>query len=260
MQSIDRAARILRCFSASTPTLGISDIAKRTGLSTSTAHRLLSALQQNQLVRQTADRRYALGPLLVRLVRTGAVSPSLRESALPAMSALRDAEEETVGLHMLLNDDERVVVDQVESRHPLRRTYTELGIPIPLPYGAPGKVMLAFLSPGRREAVLRRPIRQVTPATVVDAEKLRAELDEARRTGFALSFAERTPGIHTVAAAIFDHTGSVVGCVSLTGPEIRMPAERMRALGPRVRDTAWTISETLGATQEMVQTRSLAGC
>lgn len=253
VQSIDRAAQILRCFSARTPTLGLSDIARQTGLSTSTTHRLLVALQQNQLVRQTPDNRYALGPLLIRLVRSGAVSPSLREAARPSMTALRDAEEETVGLHMLLPDDERVVVDQVESHLPLRRTYTELGIPIALPYGAPGKVITAFLPSDRREAVLRRPLKHVTPATRVDPEELRREMEATRHTGYALSFAERTPGIHTVAAAIFDHSGSVLGCLSVSGPEMRMSAERMHSLGPVVCDAAWTVSEMLGATDEALR-------
>lgn len=251
VQSIDRAAQILRCFGAKTPTLGVSDIARATGLSTSTTHRLLVALRQNQLVRQAPNNRYAVGPLLIRLVGSGAVAPSLREAALPSMTALRDVEEETVGLHMLLADDERVVVDQVESHLPLRRTYTELGIPIPLPYGAPGKIILTFLPDHRREAVLRRPMRHVTPATVVDTDELRRELEVARRTGYALSFAERTPGIHTVAAAIFDHAGSVVGSLSMSGPEMRMSAERMHSLGPLVRDAARTVSEMLGATDEV---------
>lgn len=253
VQSIDRAALILRCFNAKTPTLGLSDIARQTGLSTSTTYRLLIALQHNQLVRQVPHSRYALGPLLIRLVRSGAVSPSLREAAVPSMTALRDAEEETVGLHMLLPDDERVVVDQVESHLPLRRTYTELGVPIPLPYGAPGKVLAAFLPTDRREAVLQRPLEHVTPTTVVDPEALREEMDEARHTGYALSFAERTPGIRTVAAAIFDHSGSVVGCLSLSGPEMRMSAERMHSLGARVCDAAWTISEILGAADGRVR-------
>lgn len=258
VQSIDRAASILRCFTAQAPTLGISDIARRTGLSTSTTHRLLAAMQQNQLVRKAADRRYALGPLLLQLARSGAVAPTLREAAIPAMTALRDAEEETVGLHMLLADDERVVVDQVESHHPLRRTYTEVGVPIPLPYGAPGKVLVAYLPAERRDAILQRPLRKVTPATMIDRAALRAETDEARQNGFALSFAERTPGIHTVAAPIFDHSGAVVGCLSLTGPEIRMSNGRLHETGPRVRAAAWAVSELLGAREELVLVRSAA--
>jgi IclR family acetate operon transcriptional repressor len=248
VQSIDRAAAILRSFDEQRAELTLSEIARATGLTTSTVHRLLAAMQHNDLVRQSRERRYSPGPLVVRLGRGGAaVATTLREAALPTMTALRDAVEETVGLHSLLTTDERVVVDQVESHHPLRRTYTELGIPIPLPYGAPGKVVTAFLPEDRREAVLHRPLEQVTPATVVDQEALRAELEEVRAAGYALSFAERTPGIHTVAAAVFDHNGLVVGCISVSGPEIRMGADRLHTLGPRVREAAWAISQMLGA-------------
>lgn len=248
VQSIDRVAAILRSFGEHRTELTLSEIARATGLTTSTVHRLLAAMQHNDLVRQSRDRRYAPGPLIVRLGRGGAaVATSLREAALPTMTALRDAVEETVGLHGLTTTDERVVVDQVESHHALRRTYTEIGIPIALPYGAPGKVITAYLPEARQDAVLRRPLQQVTPATVVDHGALREELDEVRATGFARSFAERTPGIHTVAAAIFDHTGLVVGCLSVSGPGMRMGAERLQELGPRVRDAAWAISQMLGA-------------
>jgi len=247
VQSIDRAAAILRSFADQRAELTLSEIARATGLTTSTAHRLLASMQHNNLIRQTRDRRYAPGPLLVQLVRGGAVTGTLRDAALPAMTQLRDDVEETVGLHRLLPTDERVVIDQVESHHPLRRTYTELGIPIPLPYGAPGKVLAAFLPEDRREALLRQTLSPVTPATVTDPEKLRQEIHRAMRTGFALSFAERTLGIHTVAAAIFDHSGSVVGCLSVSGPQMRMSAQRMKTLGPHVREAARTISTLLGA-------------
>ncbi|MGH3316977.1 MAG: IclR family transcriptional regulator [Nocardioidaceae bacterium] len=247
VQSIDRAAAILRAFGEHRAELTLSEIARATGLTTSTVHRLLAAMQHNGLVRQSRDRRYAPGPLLVQLVRGGTATTTLRDVALPVMTALRDEVEETVGLHSLLPSDERVVIDQVECHHPLRRTYTELGIPIPLPYGAPGKVVTAFLPETRRDAVLMRPMKQVTATTVLDPEVLRQEMNQARDTGYALSFAERTPGIHTVAAAIFDHSDSVVGCLSLSGPELRMPLERMQSVAPRVQEAAWTISEILGA-------------
>jgi IclR family transcriptional regulator, acetate operon repressor len=255
VQSIDRAVLILRCFSPRTPTLGISDIARTTGLSTSTVHRLLGAMLANRLVRQTADRRYALGPLLVQLVRGGAAPTTLRDAALATMTALRDEVDETVGLHELLPTEERAVLDQVESHQPLRRTYTEFGVPIPLTYGAPGKVMLALLDEPRREAILRRPIAPVTATTITDPDALRAELRRDRARRYAFSLAERTPGIRTVAAPIFDATGSVTGCLSVSGPEVRMPKTRLNELAPRVRGAAWEVSEILGATVAAVDER-----
>jgi IclR family transcriptional regulator, acetate operon repressor len=256
VQSIDRAAAILRSFADHPSAMTLSEIARATGLTTSTVHRLLAAMQENQLVRQTQGRRYAPGQLLVHLVRKGAVTTTLREAARPAMVALRDEVEETVGLHSLTQGDERVVVDQVESHQPLRRTYTELGVPIPLPYGAPGKVLCAWLPPGRREAVLDQDLSPLTSTTVTDPAELRTQLEETVRLGFAMSFAERTPGIRSVAAPVFDHNGAVTGCLSVSGPETRMPAERMRDLGEPLRRAAYAASEALGATSEAIGARN----
>lgn len=256
VQSIDRTAAILRSFSEHRAELTLSEIARATGLTTSTVHRLLSAMQQNQLVRQTRERRYAPGPLIVQLVRGGAVATTLREAALQTMAVLRDEVQETVGLHSLLpTTDERVVVDQVESHQPLRRTYTELGMPIPLPYGAPGKVLCAWLPPARRQSILERDLTPLTPTTVTDTKALRLQLEEIRHRGYAMSLAERTAGIRSVAAALFDHDGSVTGCLSVSGPEMRMPTDRMHTIGSQVRRAAWTVSEALGATPAAVGAR-----
>lgn len=252
VQSIDRAVSILLCFSTRKPELGITEIATRTGLSTSTTHRLLMAMQHNRLVRQTASRSYSLGPLFVQLLGTGAAPTGLREASIAAMTQLRDDTDESIGLHELLSSNERIVVDQVESYQPLRRTYTELGMPIALPYGAPGKVLLAFLPVPRREDILKNPLDAVTPASITDPDILRQQLSEIRRDHFALSYSERTPGIRTVASPIFDNTGKVVGCLSLSAPEMRMSTERMTNLGPLVRQASWKASVILGATVDSV--------
>jgi IclR family acetate operon transcriptional repressor len=71
-----------------------------------------------------------------------------------------------------------------------------------------------------------------------------------------VSFSERTPGIRSVAAPVFDHNGSVTGCLSVSGPEMRMPAERMEDLGAPVRRAAYAASEALGATPETIGARN----
>jgi len=150
----------------------------------------------------------------------------------------------------LLPSHERAVVDQVESHQELRRTYTELGTPIPLPLGAPGKAMLAFVPQDVRSATLARPIARVTPETITDPAELAAQLDEIRARGYAMSFAERTPGIRTVAAPVFDHAGDVVGCLSISGPETRMPRGRMEELAAAIVDAARQVSARLGASSD----------
>ena len=252
VQSIDRAVLILRCFDSRQPEIGISELSRRTGLSTSTVHRLLVSMTDNELVRQSSDRRYSLGPLVMQLGRSGGLPTTLRDVAVPVARQLRDEVDETVGIHELLPNGRRAVIDQVESRQELRRTYTELGVPLPLPHGAPGKVMLAHLPAERREWWLARPIDAATPTTIADPDALRTQLTEIRSRGWAYSDAERTPGIRAVAAPLFDHTGAVVGALGFSVPTIRMDTDRAAVLGARVAAAAREISKRLGATDATV--------
>ncbi|MGH2820897.1 MAG: IclR family transcriptional regulator, partial [Actinomycetota bacterium] len=154
VKSLDRAVAILNAFSMERPELAMSEISRLTGLTTSTTHRLLGALQAHGLVRQVGARRYALGPQLRRLARAASVQSDVQDAARPIMQTMRDEGGETVGLHILDPSNQRVVIDQLESHEPLRRTYTELGQRIPLNQGAPGKVLLAHLPPEARDKVL----------------------------------------------------------------------------------------------------------
>lgn len=252
VRSIDRAVAILRCFDARRPELGLSEIARAVGLSTSTTHRLLGAMQVNHLVRQTRDRRYGLGPLLLQIARSGAMQSTLRDVALPMMIELRNAVDETIGLHELLPTGERMVVEQVESRQELRRTYTDIGVPLRLPHAAPGRVILALL-PARQQAdELATPVSPVTERTVTDPDTIRADLELIRDRGWASSRSERAVGICAVAAPVFDATGAVIGSLSLSAPEVRMSEERIAELGPRVQAVAWQVSQGMGATTSVV--------
>jgi len=252
VQSINRAVAILRCFDGRKPELGISEIARSTGLSTSTVHRLLGAMQENQLVRQTGTKRYGLGPLLLQLTNSGAMPRSLREAALPFMTNLRDEFDETIGLHEL-HGDHRIVAAQVESHQELRRTYTDIGVPIRLAYGGPGKAILAALPTDELERHLSEPIHPITTATTVAPADIEQELQAARLRGYAESKGQRTVGIYAVASPIFDHTQRVVGALGASVPEVRMDAERAQQIGARVREAAWQLSTALGATPEGVR-------
>lgn len=256
VQSIDRAASVLRCFldgGSRGPDRGASEIAHETGLSVSTAHRLLVALSGNGLLSPTtAAGRYTLGPLVAQLA-SGGVRSHVRAAALPVMQRLRDEVDETVGLHELLASGERAVIDQAESYQPLHRRYTEIGIPIPLTLGAPSKAILAFLPPRQQAAVLAQPIPAVTRTTITDPRRFAQELSTIRHQGYAFSFEERTAGVHTIAAPLWDYRPGVVGSLSISAPKARMGRRRMQRLAGSVAEAAAGVSRLLGATDGAVQ-------
>jgi IclR family acetate operon transcriptional repressor len=247
VQAFDRAVSILDVFTPERPALGVSEIARLTGLSRSTVHRLLVALRRHELVQQMPNSTdYALGPHLLRLAQIAVSSVNLEKMAQSVMQDLRDRCDETVGLHARLSPTTRTVLLQVESSQPLRRTYIEIGLPIPIYQGAPGKVLLAHSSRDVQEEVLAGKLDAATPRTITDPEKLRTELTRALKNGYALSLEERVVGISTLAVPIADHTGSVIAALSVTGPSSRVSRKHLLELVPLAIVAARSISANLG--------------
>ena len=249
VQTFDRAVAILDAFTPDRPELGVSEIARITGLSRSTVHRLLSTLRRHELVQQVpGSRDYALGPHLLRLAEIAFSNVNLQDVAKVIMTELRDKCDETVGLHTPLGPFTRTVLDQVESRQPLRRTYREIGVPIPIYQGAPGKVMLAHADVELRERILAGKLEAATSHTITDPAKLRKELASAKKNGYAFSFQERIEGISTVAVPISNHTGAVIAALSVTGPSSRVGRKRLLEFVPLAQEAARSISARLGFT------------
>lgn len=246
VQSIDRAVSILNAFTPAHPELGVSEIARMTGLSRSTAHRLLASLHVHGLVRQTGhEAKYVLGPHVLRLANTADHSMDLRSVARDLMARLRDEATETVGLHVFEPPRYRVTIDQCPSRRPLRRIYTELG-PVPVHQGAPGKVLMAFMAPEGIAGVLAGPLEEATERTITDVLELRAELTKVAAQGYAFSLQERVIAVSALAVPVFDHRGSIAAALSISGPTTRLDTDRLTELVPLAQRAAAELSARLG--------------
>lgn len=247
VQSIDRAVALLSVFTPERPVVGLSDIARLTGLSRSTVHRLLAALSAHGMVQQAPhSTSYSLGPRLLGLADTARHHLTRERQAEPVMTWLRDQCGETVALHVLDETPARHTLSQVESTQPLRRTYTDLGTPHPAHQGAPGKVLLAFAPEHVRETALSRRLASPDGSTVLRPDVLRAELEEVRRQGYAISLEERVKGVVTVAVPARDHTGEVSAALSISIPAVRAGRDELLALAPLALHAASTLSARLG--------------
>src|SRR5204863_272602 len=76
IQSVDRAARILKALASGPGRLGVSELANHVGLAKTTVHGLLQTLQHHGLVEQDSDSdKYQLGPEEAVLGEVGVASP-----------------------------------------------------------------------------------------------------------------------------------------------------------------------------------------
>ena len=195
-----------------------------------------------------ATKRYSVGAGLLELAFVLVSHFELRTASLPYLKMLYSKVTEGVMLTARVGL-ERMYVEQIESQHELRQV-VEMGKRLPLWLGAPGKAILAYLEAHEIEAVIQglehEGSRFFASGKPIGAGKLRHELIEVRKQGYAWSSSERLAGTNAVAAPIFDRYHRVVGAISLGGPESRFGRDTARKYGPMVRETADNISFQLG--------------
>ncbi len=236
---MDRALDVLAAVAAGRASAGVSEIAERTGLYKSSVHRLLATLERRGFVQRDARTdKYSIGLAVLELASAFSRDDDLTSLAYPEMERLRNEIDETVSLYVR-DGTERVRVQKAESRQAVRRV-VQIGQRAPLYLGASGKVLLAFAPPEVREKVLDSPRREG-----IERSRLREQLADLARQGYASSVEEREPGSAAVAAPVFDGSGEVVAALAVSGPSGRFDSEIIARYGQAVIEAAQRISRRL---------------
>jgi IclR family acetate operon transcriptional repressor len=242
---VRNAARLLKEFSRADRELGVTQLARRLGLATSTTHRLLSTLTAEGLLeRGEAPGTYRLGLKMYELGVTVFPNLDLHEAARPVLASLRQSTGETVHLAVLDHLDV-VYLERLESPQTLR-TFQSVGHRMPAHATSTGKVLLAHLpTEVLRERLLDwRPTR-LTPHTIVDKGALLADLRRVVERGWAQNVEEGSLGAASVAAPIRDENGCVIASVSVVAP-ISRARDGLRRYRAAVVDAARVISSRIG--------------
>jgi IclR family acetate operon transcriptional repressor len=196
-QSVDRAIDLLFHLHEQPGARGVSEIARALGLPKSTVHRLLQALARRGLVEQESG-RYAPGARLVGLGLGAQERDPVVAAARPVLDEEARALGETVFL-MAPRSAGLVVLDKAEGAGFLRAA-PRLGEVVPLHATAAGKLAFAFAP--ERFPLEDAGTERFTERTVVDPDVLRAEVERARKQGFAENHGEWIGGLSVVAAPV----------------------------------------------------------
>ncbi len=248
LQSVSNAARLLKAFLSREETLGVSELARRLGLGKSAVHRLLTTLAAEGLVARDPDGGYRLGLVVFELGEAVRAHMDLHGAAGPVLVELREqtGESSQVGV---LDDDQVVYVDRLESTHSLR-LFHETGRRVPLHCTSSGKVLLAHLPDDEVERIIAAGLRAHTPHTIVAPDALRAELAGVRERGWADAVNEREIGVASLAAPIHGPTGQVVAAISVGAPVTRFRAIPRPRLARAVVEAGEAVSRRLGWSPE----------
>ena len=245
VQSVERAIRILQCFTKAKPELRLKDITEELDLNKSTVHGLLNTLKQHGLLQQDEEtQKYRLGWAVLEMGNCLLSSIDIRNVASPFIKELCAQTGETVHL-VVLEGKDVVYIDKQESNQSIR-LFTSIGTRYPAYATGVGKAILAYKPPESLMQHLPDTLVQLTPTTMTNHEEMSESLAQVRRAGYAVDNEENLAGLSCVAAPIFDHTNKVAAAISVAGPSTRITPERIPQLAEVVVSAARQISIHLG--------------
>ncbi|MDM3975299.1 IclR family transcriptional regulator [Mycobacterium marseillense] len=214
---MEKACRLLTAFGAdNAEALGVSELARRAGLTKSTAYRQLNILARAEMV-ERSGRGYRIGRGLRTLARglpDGARS-HLGDALLPYLVELFEVTRCTVQL-AVLEGTEAVYIGKV-CGHSSVSVPSGVGSRLPAHCTAGGKLLLAF-DPHAAARVLSAPLRRLTSMSVSSAARLQGELRDVRRTGLAFDIGGTNLNVCCVASPISTPDRAAVAAISVCAP------------------------------------------
>jgi DNA-binding IclR family transcriptional regulator len=244
INSVLKAIRIMRLFSAAEPSLSLAEISSRLGMPKSTTHNLLNTLLVEGFIEKVDRESYALGTAMIPLTQNIRVNVELRDRAAPLLELADECRE---SVYLTVHDGDRALyIYAVESsRRLLART--AVGDRAPLHCTSVGKAILAHLPGDELGAILEHaPLTPYTPETITDVEKLHEELGRTRERGYAIDRQEHERSTFCLGAPVLDRRGRVIGACSISGADPSIVDERIDDLSACVMQVAEDISRRMG--------------
>ena len=247
----DKGASFLRAFSVleavvdSNSPVTASYISKTVGLPVATVHRLCKMLVEQRLLQYEIDgKRLLSGPRMFEFAARILSGSHYDLERRIIMEALVEEIGETCNIS--IPDGMRMIyAERVESHWPLR-VQLPAGTHVPMHCTASGKLYLSHLDSATADRILKRlDLTKHTPRSIASVKKLKAELQEIRKRGYATDDEEFIEGLVAVAVPIMDPNGRFCAGLALHGPKFRITLDGAIGRLPALRRAAKQIGELM---------------
>lgn len=224
---------------------GVSDLARALDMPKSTVHRILSTLNEANIVLKTGSGHYKMGPAVLLWSGGYQFSSGIVDLTRPWLEALRDETKETVHLSVYENGSAHYV-GRLDSPQTVTLRWSRLGTELPLYCTAAGRAILSFLPQEELDAYLgKAKLAPRTEHTVVDEKELRKMLARFRGQGYAEENQENEENIRCVGVALLGRHGYPVAAISITVPSFRFDDRDAAKYGELLTKAAREISARL---------------
>lgn len=228
--------KALYSFTSEQQSFGVSEFAAKLGITKNMAFRALGTLlDEGFVVRDATGKRYELGYRVLMFMHAGSGETDIRALCVKYMHMLQEISRESVVFSIPMGPN-LVTIDVID---PKGRRFPRVNwVPVPL-HASPGsRAILSFLHDDEIEEYIRlsAPLKRITPTTLTNPDKLRAEVRLVRRKGYAIGYEDRVVGSNFVSFPVLDESGRPHGAITIGGPKERFTKEKMFALIPQLAD------------------------
>jgi len=217
LRSLEKGLRILELFNLETPSLTMTELARRSGFHVSTIQRLIATLCNLGYLKRDKNKRYHLGLKVIKLGFQVIQNLELRSFILPYLQDFFNDIGQTVNLFLPV-EDEIVIVERLEKLRILQYNL-QIGSRLPMYCTAAGKAILSFMGEKEiRDYLKKTSMKPFTPHTITQHQQFLKELTLSKKRGYAINIQELSLGACAIGMAIFDKEEMPCGAISLACP------------------------------------------
>jgi len=246
-RSLIKAMSVLEALQASDDPLSLSELSARCKLSKATAMRYLGAFEHGGYVSRSArDDRYSLGAKIVQLAQRFYTRDHLLMTARGSLRSLAEQSGETSHL-AILDETEVIYLDIVDSQQRVQAVVRR-GDRAPAYCVASGRAILAQSKQDVVDTVLAQGLSPRTKATVTDATKFLALLEQGRKNGYFVAEGEFVEDIVGISVPLLAPDGSVFAAIGVSFPSFRSKRKDIEEVGQLIKQYAEGISRSFRRT------------
>ncbi|ALM84201.1 IclR family transcriptional regulator [Bordetella sp. N] len=245
-QSVSRVATVLKLLAEHRdPGLRFVDVARLCGLEQPTAHRMLKALEREEMVaRDPVTRRYRLGPLVFELGIAAAADFNLVEVCRPSLQRLAEATGDTAFLFIRRGHD-AVCIDRIQGHYPIQTPVVTVGSRQPLGVNAGGLAILQALPDEEVAGVEDAVAARLGAYGEFDALDLRVAVAESRKRGYAAIGEKAVPGVTAIGLPVRNTNGVPAAALTIAATSNRMTVKRQQEILPALQQEVLTVQRLL---------------
>ena len=245
VRALGRGLVILGLFDVEHPDWGLSEICSRTGISKTTAYRMLRTLEtMGYLVYEARTERYHLGAATIPGAYLALSYVGFVRAAHAFLEELAETTGETIELTVGAAAG-AVVVDEVATTHPFRLN-RPIGRILDTLANSSFRMHVAFRPTAERRRIVGAGLARLTPNTVTDSDEIMKRMESERDAGLAYDMEEQDLRVCAASAPILERDGSCRAVLTVVAPVERFGPRERKKKAEALKSTAAALSKSLG--------------